>query len=281
MKKMLVSVIILAILAEVAFGFGYVPIRIEAGEQVLLFSRTSGWDTAPVISGEFAWRWQLLIPKNVTIYRFPGELRSVTVSSSASLPSADHYRDYLEGDASLDQEIRLRLRYRISPLGIAELAPMGLGADGLEGWYDDFDDQITMVTLETVSQAVSDRLDRADTAVSLFDVVTEEVEKHLTERFPEIEIATVIPEEISIPDPTLYAAAREAYMTVQAQRTETLRTLTDDGTTRQVRQDERLETLARYGEILDRHPVLLEYLEIAAQHGEDPLNIRGLERVLE
>jgi len=279
MKKIIVSVIILAILAGVAFGFGYVPLRIDAGEQVLLFSRTNGWDDEPVASGDLAWRWQLLIPKNVTIYRFPADTRRLSVSSSASLPSADLYQSYLEGGASLEQRVRLRIRYRISPLGIAELAPMGLAPDRIEEWYEDFDDRLTAVALDAVSRTITDYLDAPE--VSLLDLVTETVEERISRRYPEVEIEAVIPEEVALPDPMLYAVARETYMTIQAQRAETLRSLTVDGTTQQMRREERLDTLARYGEILDRHPVLLEYLEIAAEHGEDPLNIQQLERVLE
>ena len=52
MKKLFVTFVILLIVGAVAFGFGYVPIRIEPGTRALMFSRTSGWDSQSVTTGE-------------------------------------------------------------------------------------------------------------------------------------------------------------------------------------------------------------------------------------
>ncbi|MDA3947776.1 MAG: hypothetical protein PF508_00995 [Spirochaeta sp.] len=280
MKKLFVSLIILLIAGAVVFGFGYVPIRLEPGTQALMFSRTSGWDSETLRPGAFAWRWQLLVPKNVTLYHFPMETRTLTVSNSTALPSADLYRDYLEGTPSFEQRVELRIRYRLSDTGITELAPSGLRPEGLDGWYDDFDDRISSVVLDTVS-ATLDRMVNEGFEGSLTDAVLDPVEARIEERFPEITLQTVVPEEIALPDLELYALARETYRAVQEQRENILREFTAATTSDEARRDQRLETLARYGEILDRHPVLLEYLEIAAQHESDPLNIQQLQSVIE
>ena len=116
---------------------------------------------------------------------------------------------------------------------------------------------------------------------SLTDAVLKPVEARIEERFPEITLESVVPEEINLPDLDLYALARETYRTVQDQRETSLREFIATTTSEEARRNQRLETLARYGEILDRHPVLLEYLEIAAQHGSDPLNIQDLQSVLQ
>jgi hypothetical protein len=280
MKKMFVSLIILVIAGAVAFGFGYVPIRLEPGTQALMFSRTSGWDTEALQPGTFAWRWQLLVPKNATLYHFPAESRTLTVSNSTALPSADLYRTYLEGNPSFEQRVELRIRYRLSDTGIAELAPSGLRPEGLDGWYDDFDDRIASVVMDTVT-ATLDRLADGGYEGSLTDALLDPVTERIQERFPEITLQTVVPEEITLPDLELYARARETYQAVQDQRETSLREFTATTTSDEARRDQRLETLARYGEILDRHPILLEYLEIAAQHGGDPLNIQELQADLE
>lgn len=276
MKKAIISLVILTIFAAVAFGFGYVPIRLEPGERVLMFSRTSGWDDEPLAPGAFSWRWELLIPQNVTFYRFPSETRRVTLTSTASLPSADVYREYLEGSPALEERVRMRLRYRISDDGIADLAPMGLDAEGIASWYEDFDDRLRSVALDATAVAIRSFVDH-DAEAPLGDLVISTIESRISERFPEIDLEAVIVEEIAIPDVALYRIARETYLDVQGRRRSALLEAAEITAFEQTRQNERLEVLARYGEILDRHPILLDYLEIAAQHESDPLNLQQLQ----
>jgi hypothetical protein len=280
MKKAIISLIILIVIAAVAFGFGYVPIRLEPGERVLMFSRTSGWDDEPLAPGVFSWRWELLIPRNVTFYSFPPETRRVRLTSTTSLPSAEVYRAFLEGSPALEERVRMRLRYRISDDGIAELAPMGLDAEGIASWYDDFDDRLRSVALDATAVAIRSFLDQDD-ELPLSELVTSTIESRISERFPEIDLEAVIVEEIAIPDVALYRIARETYMDVQERRRSALLEAAEITALEQTRQNERLEVLARYGEILDRHTVLLDYLEIAAQHGSDPLNLQQLQSRVE
>lgn len=281
MKKLFVTTVILIILAAVAFGFGYVPLRLEAGERVMLFSKTSGWDETVFQPGEFAWRWELLIPRNATFYRFAPEDRRVRVTSTTALPSAELYRPYLDGEPPLEQEIRIDIRYRISNDGIAMLAPMGLDPESVESWYEDFDDQIRSVALRSVATSVERFLETGEASTLLADAVTEGIAGALAARFPEIEVTAIVPETVRVPDLALYAMGRDSYAAIQAQRTETLQSLTAETTARGAARDQRLETLARYGEILDRHPILLEYLEIAAQNDADPLNLQELQATVE
>ena len=276
MKKVIVSLIILFVLGAVAFGFGYVPFRLEPGERVLMFSRTSGWDEEPLAPGSFSWRWELLIPQNVTFYRFPSEARRVNLTSTTSLPSADLYREYLEGSPVLEERVRMRLRYRISDVGIAELAPIGVNAEGIASWYDDLDDQLRSVGLDATAVAIRSFLDQ-DEEIPLGEFVISTIESRIAERFPEIELEAVVVEEIAIPDIVLYRTARETYLDVQGQRRDALLDAVKVTALEHTRQNDRIEVLTRYGEILDRHPVLLDYLEIAAQHNNDPLDVRQLQ----
>lgn len=276
MKKTVISLIIIVILGAVVFGFGYVPIRLEPGERVLLFSRTGGWDEEALYPGEFSWRWELLIPKNVTFYRFPAETRRLAIASDATLPSADLYREYLEGKPSLNEKIRLRLRYRISDTGIAQLAPMGLDAEGISAWYDDFDDGLRATALDAAADAIRSYTDQGASR-SIADIATAMITERITDRFPEIDLEAVIVEELALPDIALYEMGRETYRAVQERRRAVILSVTTESAGSRTLQNERLDTLARYGEILDQHPILLDYLEIAARHGSDPLSIRELQ----
>ncbi len=281
MKKGVVIIVILVILGGVVFGFGYVPLRVEPGQQLLMFSKTSGWDSEPISPGEFSWRWQLLIPTNVTFYTISSQPRRVAVQSTTALPSADLYREFLEGTPILEERISMRIRYRISDAGVLSLAPSGIDPGSLERWYADMDDQISRTALQAVRLTFRRLLEGDTDAVDFTTPVVEAVESAIALEHEEIILESVIIEDVLVPDIALYRLARETYGAVQRQRQAALENMTASATTARALQNERLETLARYGEILDRHPILLEYLEIAARHEEDPLDLRGLESVVE
>ncbi len=276
MKKTIVILIILALLGGVIFGFGYVPLRVEPGRQVLIFSKTSGWDAEPIPAGKFAWRWQLLIPGNASLHFVSSTPRRLTIKSRTALPSADLYREYLEGTPILEERIDLRLRYRISDEGLLALAPSGLGEEELEPWFKDFDDQLTRTTTDVIGRTLRNVL-FTDAPEALSRTIVEAVETEVAEKHPHVVLESVILEEIFVPDLMLYLQGRETYMEIQQVRRRTLEDVTVQSTSIRTQQNERLETLSRYGEILDRHPILLEYLEIAARHGDDPLELRRLE----
>ena len=275
MKKAVVILLILVALGATAFGFGYVPLRLEPGTRAVLFSKTSGWSHRVFEAGQFAWAWELLIPTNATLYVFSDEPRQVRVESRSVLPSADVYAQYIDGQPDFTQRVTLRVRYRLAAEGLRELVPSGLRPDGVDDWYQDTDAAIQTRVLQIVGQEVSNSAD-SDTPLTSA-ALTSVVQERLVDRMPEITVIALSVDAFELPDVELYRQARDTFRAVQTARREALASAARELATAQASNDARIGNLERYGQVLTDYPVLLDYLEIAAQNNSDPLDLTQLQ----
>lgn len=275
MKRIITILVILILLGATVFSVGYLPIRLRDGSVALLYSKTSGWDPEPIRAGDFVWRWELLIPTNATIYHFPEDSRTVHVRSTALLPSAEVYARLLDGAPSLSQNLRFSIRYRFTPEAFARYAPRGLREESLGEWYDERDAELSTAALVIAGRAVIDGVDREELIVPALDI-TDAVLSGLRDRFPDLDVQGVTIETLEIPDPQLYRLARDTYRAVQQARETALLDAARELATVQATADQRAATLQQYGRIFSEYPILLEYLEITARTGRDPLSIDTL-----
>lgn len=266
MKRFIVVLVILVLLAGTGFGFGYVQLRLDAAEVGVLFSRTSGWDDTVYRAGGLSWRWQLLIPRNARLLRFPIEPRRVAVSSNSYLPSADLYASYLEGEPSLAHTISLTVSYRPLPETPAVLAPLGIQPDTFEDWLVEQDDRIRVEAIDQIGRA-------SERGVTGISDIAQWIHDALAAANPQIEIVSVYISEILAPDRELYDAGRAAYMEVQDARRRVLAEEASVMAREEARATSQVDTLRRYGAILTEYPVLLDYVRISAETGADPLEI--------
>ncbi len=271
MKKAFVIFLLLIILAGTGFGFGYVPLRLEPGTQAVMFSKTSGWHKETFQAGSFAWAWELLVPTNATLYVFQDDTRRVPVRSESLLPSADLYSEFLEGEPTFTDRIDIQVSYRISPTGLLELAPGGLRPEGVEDWYTDTDSRIEGLVARILRNTIEGAVSSSGSLTTA--AVAEEVTEELEDRIPEVELVSVVVRELALSDIELYREGRETYMAVQDARREALISAAENLAQSQAASDQRFENLERYGQLLSDFPILLDYLEIAAQNDADPLDL--------
>lgn len=273
MKRLLITFIILALVGGAVFLVGYTPLRVGRGSVAILYSRTSGWDPQPIVGGELRWEWEFLLPTNTSVIPFDVTTRSVSIRSEIPLPSADVYAPLLERTPDLTQRFSGTLRYRVTPSAFAELAPLGLDPAGLDEWYRDFDARLVTTALRVVDGAAETIADGRSIVVG---ELSDEIADRLADRHPEADIVSLVITELSLPDPALYALGRETYDTVQRARVEALSAQSAAAAVEGSERNRFIETLEAYGRILTEYPVLLEYLEIAARNGSDPLDIEAV-----
>ena len=75
-----------------AFWFGLLSIDLEEGEYGVVYTKLKGYEDQAIKSGDFIWRWEALIPTNLTLHTFTLEPRVVALKSSGTLPSGDYYK---------------------------------------------------------------------------------------------------------------------------------------------------------------------------------------------
>ncbi len=276
MRKFLLSLIILIILGGVVFYFGWIQFRIPEGHYAVVFTKTHGYEGTALEAGTFAWRWQALLPTNLTLHTYSAEPFSATLSSEGSLPSASLYAQELEDEPSFDYSLRVRISYRFEPERLPELLQDEVvEPEEIIGWYETQERAMQQQLLSIVSENLS-TLAEAEGVASLSAELSETIRSDLEEMYPFLTVTSVVPREVRLPDLQLYRAARDLYYARIEARREAVATVGVDAASQEVRQESRIARLQQYGEVLTQYPSLLEYFDLLSENGVDPLNIQEL-----
>ncbi len=266
--------ILLVIAAGTVFYFGWIQFQIPADRVAVVFTKTGGWDSVAVRPGTFHWRWENLLPTNLSLHLFDVSPRQVTVRTVGTLPSGDLYRRYLEGDVDFSYVVELSFRFRINPDTLPALvAAELLTPETLESWYEEQAAVVTRRAVDVIDSIFRDSEDGDGFSVS---ALSDELQRRLISDHPELEIVQITPVEVRLPDRELYAIARRIYREVIAARAGATAGAAAVAAGDEVRLESKLATLARYGELLNQFPVLLEYFALTADRGIDPLNVEAL-----
>jgi hypothetical protein len=265
MKKFIVFFILLLAAGGTGFYFGWVQLAVPAQSRGVIFTKTGGWDAQAVEPGVFTWRWEKLIPGNFTLYLYPDKIYTSEIRSSGSLPSAGAYSLFLDGSPGFGYSVRLSLSYRINDEYFPALARTeGVLPDGLEAWLESVRTGINAKSSAAVAAWFEQ--DQAASKSRLPGSAEKELNAAISSAiaadYPFLEVTGLAPLEFDLPDAALYAKGRELYFARADARKETIRENARNMMGQSLREDARMESLEKYGEILTRYPVLLDFLKI-------------------
>jgi hypothetical protein len=276
MRKFVVSVILLIIVGGVAFYFGWIQFRIPEGSHAVVFTKTKGYESQAIPAGEFAWRWEALIPTNLKLHIYSDAPYTTSISSRGSLPSASIYRQELEEAPSFEYSLRIRVGYRFAAERLPELLEEeSITPEGLNEWYAGREEAMKQQILGIVSENL-EAIAESQGIASVTAELSPRIEESLEEIFPFLVVTSVVPQELTLPDLRLYRRARDLYFARLDARSEAIATVGVDTASRQIEQESRVARLERYGSVLAQYPSLLEYFNLLAENGFDPLNIQEL-----
>ena len=272
--KVLLWVLFLFVVAGVIFVFGWVQILLPPGTYSVFFSKTSGYEEELMEPGQFIWRWQRLIPTNVTLFSFEQAPRTTQMTTRGELPSADLYAQSIGQPSSrFAYELGLTISARLPPASLRHLvANVGLRPEGLDEWYG----RQTLGLTRLASEAVLANQALAISPGELNAVVRQA----LADGSSDLEIVAVEVEVRSLPDVELYGAARTQYLAVlEAQHQARLQAVTAAAAQREAQMqiaEDKLQILGMYGELLVQYPVLLEYLKLGQTGSFGGLGLPGI-----
>jgi hypothetical protein len=273
MKRLLITLVLLAVVAGVVFFFGWVQFQLPPDANGVIFTKTNGWEEAVVAPGEFVWRWQRLLPTNLTLYVFELQPHQTSVALSGSLPSADTFESILGSSASFSYELNLEVVSRIPPEELPRLAETeDLRPEGLDQYYEAFDARITQIATDTVLGLLDEDPEMLSVGTT-YSLIADAVDEMLASQLTGIEILSVSPTRIELPDMELYRAARDLSDELITARADALAAAARESAAAQQETERQLLMLERYGEILTRYPVLLEYFQLGRDIESDPLNL--------
>jgi len=260
MKKIIITFFILIILGGAGFLIGWVQLSVPPGSYGIIHSKTHGVDPQVVQSGEFRWVWYKLIPTNVQITVFRLETVKSAIDFNSSLPSGNSYAEFA-GLTAKDFSWNLsgEISFNIDPDKLISLVSQNNITDqeNLDVYSDDITRNMKIIILRTLTSVDTDsvRLEKL-----LSGSPDAEMEREIKNRFPEIRDFSFVIISAAFPDFVLYKQVRllyEEFLTMQREY------VTADFAKRAENHIEtqlRFGELERYGELLTKYPILMDYL---------------------
>ena len=263
--KAFLSLVIILAAAGAVFWFGWVQFRIGEGQVGIIYTKSHGYEEKALMNGEFAWRWQALLPTNMTLHLFDLETRSIEFEKKGSLPSAEIYSAMAGGNVDFGWSVKTRFSYRIEPDVLASLVADGLVSGDLDHFYTDYESRLSG-ELSRIFSSSPEFGSGADAEQMMADLEGR-LRRGATEIDPRITVLETSVLDWSLPDMALYAESRRLYLEYMALRQAVLTEVEDGAVRREDLQGARLDLLERYGEILDSYPILLDLFALEGNPG--------------
>ncbi len=262
--KIIIFFLLLVILGGTVFYFGWIQIRLNEHSYGVIFTKTSGYEQEVVRPGEFNWRWEAIIPTNMTLHRIDVSPRSMEIGKQGKLPSGEIYGSILKENPDFSYSFNLRVEYKLLPEKLPTLVEeQGINDESMDQFYTSFEQNLS----NRVARFIESRIDSSDPAIFPTSTFTEALKKDLRGIREEIEIVQVSLLKIEIPDMRLYRNSRDYYMDILDTRRETEAATLRKEREWVVSEEAKLQVLKQYGELFTEYPGLVQYL--ALSQGKD------------
>jgi len=259
MKKFLITLLFLVIIGGVAFFFGWAQFSVPPGQYGVINSKTHGFDPDVVRSGEFRWVWYKLIPTNVHIAVFSLEQTKFPIDFNSSLPSGDTYSNFAGiTNADFSWNLRGEISFGINPDMLASIAAQHnlTGQEALDEYLLNIAKDIEVIILRALSSdSESERIEKVMSGNP--DAL---MEQEINARFPEIRDFSFTINSAKYPDFILYRQIRQLYEEFLVRQREYVTAAFGRRAENHIETQLHFGELERYGELLTKYPVLLEYL---------------------
>jgi hypothetical protein len=246
-------------LGAVAFFFGWVQFSVPPGSYGVINSKTHGVDPELVRSGEFRWVWYKLIPTNVQIAVFRIEPVKFHVDFNSSLPSGESYASFAGLGEDFSWELKGEISISLDPEYLVYAVSKNnlSGQEDLDAYLQNIALNIEVIILRVLSSAETDSLRLEKILAGNSDAV---MENEIKSQFPQIRDFSFIIQSAKYPDFILYRQVRLLYEEFLAKQREYVTAALGRSAENHIEAQFRFSELERYGELLTKYPVLLEYL---------------------
>jgi len=241
---------------------GWVQFSVPPGKYGVIVSKTHGIDSRLVQSGEFRWLWYKLLPTNVKIAVFDLEQNRFPIQFNSALPSGTNYAAFA-GITNTDFSWNLRgeITFNIDPVKLVTLASEKdiVDQEDLNNHIKNIAKEIETIILRSLS-AVNDDGERLEMILSGNRDIG--IEREIYEKHPEIKDFSLVIHSVKYPDFILYAQIRQLYQEFIMSQRETIASSFGNRSESQIATQRNFSELERYGELLTKYPILLDYLAL-------------------
>jgi hypothetical protein len=277
MRGFAATLIVVLVLAAAAFAVGWVQILLPPGTYAVIATKTGGFDSEVIRSGVFVWRWERLIPTNMTIYRFNLTPYRKELSFGGTLPSAELYSSVLPQTPEFSFSGQAAVQLELRPESLPGLVREGrLSPDTLQAFYE--------AAGREVSQALAEKLSQSGSALQTGADLDARLLEELRPGFPDLNLLSLSIYSVRFPDRELYDLARKSYRELVGARDEARNAAAARQGVDQVeedahrrRQEATLASLREYGKLLNEYPVLLKAMYVQRLTGKDLAALPGFD----
>jgi hypothetical protein len=261
MKKFFFTLFLLLVLGGIVFMFGWAQYKVPPGSYGIIYSKTHGVDPEPVRSGEFRWLWYKLIPTNVEIAVFRLNPVKFNINFKSTLPSGDNYAAFAGLTANFSWELKAAVSFNIKPDMLFYIVTTYNIKDqpALDAFFQEKAQSIENYILRYFSSVEADSSRLENIMAGKNDV---ELEKEIAVLYPEVQDFLLTVQSAKFPDFVLYREVRLLYEDYLRKQRELVSTGFGKRAESHIALQFHMEELERYGELLTRFPVLLEYLAL-------------------
>ena len=261
MKKFFFTFFLLLVIGGVVFLLGWAQYKVPPGSYGIITSKTHGIDPKPVKSGEFRWIWYKLIPSNVEIAVFRLDPFKYDINFNSSLPSGDIYAAFAGLTVNFSWELKASFSFKINPDELFNIVTAYNIKDqtALDAYLLGKAQSIENLIMRTFSSSETDNV-RLENIMS--GKKDDELEKEIAVLYPEIQDFTINVQSAKYPDFLLYREIRILYEDYLKKQREIVTAGFGKKAENHFNMQLHFEELERYGELLTKFPVLLEYLAL-------------------
>ena len=212
MRRFFANLFILIIAACIVFFAGWIQFRVKPGTCGVLVSKTSGVLKNPVLPGQFAWRWETLLPTNANLLIFSMDPYKSSQEYSGSLPSNEIYEKMLDNNVDFSYDIKMAIVLSMQPNEIVQQV-----ADNKIKTQDDLnivlENKAMILAKEIAEYILNSAKDKVITHPKALDSDTLKLLASKNKDFEDIVLHSVEFEAVKIPDFEMYENARLLYET--------------------------------------------------------------------
>ncbi len=279
MKKLIISIVLLIIFGVGVFILGWLEFFVPLDSFGVMVSKTGGVRAEIIQPGNVTWSWERIIPTNSKIHIFSSKSQTFTKTISGSLPSAEIYKNMLEGNPNFAYSFSVDIVANINPSSLPTFVK-STGAESQEDLDEYLSKQADSIARSTIEYVLEESMNDVDFVIAASLSDSELVEGiQASTRYSDLIITSIQLNDVTLPDITMYNHAKNSYAAYQDAVEVSL-----EGTFElqgfDAAQDYlELERLSRLGRVLSEYPQLIDFM--AVSKGETNFEIPEIPQVSE
>ncbi|MBN2659119.1 MAG: hypothetical protein JXR86_18835 [Spirochaetales bacterium] len=256
----LISLILFLGAAGALFWFGWVQFELPQNTYGVLFSKTSGYDSEILEPGRFIWKWERILPTNSNIIKFFIETQDANLDYEGILPSGNIYNAFIPENPDFSYHLTFFISYRLLEERLPGLLESGeIDNEDLDGFYNNVEAEYLKIIKKGCNDYFTENLSINSSSYSELEAVL--LEK-IKARYSYIEIRNLVVQYLNFPDLQLYGKAKDLYNQILEKRKESEIAAEKWSLETKVNLDTKIEILTRYGELLSKYPILVDYFAL-------------------